>query len=378
MTRTQTTVPLVERVVFLRKAPLFAGLPPQDLQPIAEVAEEHVFAEGELIAAEGEPGETTFVIVDGDVDVVADGRTLAVRGSGDSLERCRSSPAALVSRRCVRSPDVRVLEIHKPAFEAILRERPDTALALMRVFASGLPLTTPLRVMTRGFESIRGFPSTSRSRTMRRGSPAGGRRNEDDLRRGRSCATPGNTRRQIAPHGDRRVDVLLPVPQVHRRPDVLEAKCPRPSVEPHLPGRPAAPAAKRFGEALPEYLSYLRPVEVFLVHGGLTPLSGSAPARRDTDRATRAMRIRRKTPRFRTSWNANRFRRPMPAIAPGTLNGARLLTIPAFVSRSASFHAHAAAYGPPPEIPKTAKRSSPKVAATSTTSSGQSTRPRRG
>jgi hypothetical protein len=41
----------------------------------------------------------------------------------------------------------------------------------------------------------------------------------------------------------------------------------------------------------------------------------------------------------------------MLAIAPGTSKGARLLTIPAPVSRSASFHAHAAAYGPPPEIP---------------------------
>jgi hypothetical protein len=57
-------------------------------------------------------------------------------------------------------------------------------------------------------------------------------------------ATLGNTRREIAPHGDRSVGVLLPVPQVDRRPDVLEAKCPRPSVEPHFPGRPAT--ASRF------------------------------------------------------------------------------------------------------------------------------------
>ena len=41
MTRTQTTVPLVERVIFLRRAPLFAGVPPEDLQPIAEAVEEH-------------------------------------------------------------------------------------------------------------------------------------------------------------------------------------------------------------------------------------------------------------------------------------------------------------------------------------------------
>jgi CRP-like cAMP-binding protein len=138
MTRTQSTIPLVERVVLLRKAPLFAALAPQDLLPIAEVAEEHVFGEGELIAAEGEPGDTTFVIVDGNVDVVADGRTLAVRVSGDFIGEMSviSSRPRVASLRA--KSDVRVLEIHKPAFEAILRERPDTALALMRVLCERL------------------------------------------------------------------------------------------------------------------------------------------------------------------------------------------------------------------------------------------------
>ncbi|MFL5981641.1 MAG: HEAT repeat domain-containing protein [Gaiellaceae bacterium] len=146
MTRTETTVPLVERVVLLRKAPLFAALPPQDLQPIAEVAEEHVFMQGDVIAAEGEPGETTYVIVEGEVDVVADGRTLAVRGSGDVIGEMSviSSRPRVASLRA--KSDVRVLEIRKPAFQAILRERPDTALALMRVLCERLaphdPATT--------------------------------------------------------------------------------------------------------------------------------------------------------------------------------------------------------------------------------------------
>jgi len=143
MTRTQTTVPLVERVIFLRRAPLFAGLPPQDLQPIAEVAEEYLFAEGDLIAAEGEPGETTYVIVEGDVEVIADGRTLAVRGSGDIIGEMSviSSRPRIASLRA--KSDVRVLEIRKPAFEAILRERPDTALALMRVLCERLATYDP-------------------------------------------------------------------------------------------------------------------------------------------------------------------------------------------------------------------------------------------
>jgi HEAT repeat protein len=144
MTHTETTVPLVERVVFLRKAPLFAALPPQDLQPIAEVAEEHLFADGDLIAAEGEPGDTTYVILDGEVEIVAGGRTLAVRRSGDVIGEMSviSSRPRVASLRA--KSDVRVLEIHKPAFEAILRERPDTALALMRVLCERLAPHDPV------------------------------------------------------------------------------------------------------------------------------------------------------------------------------------------------------------------------------------------
>ena len=107
MTRTETTVSPVERVVFLRKAPLFAALPPQDLQPVAEAAEEHLFREGDVI---------------GEMSVI-------------------SSRPRVASLRA--KSDVRVLEIHKPAFEAILRERPDTALALMRVLCERLAPDDP-------------------------------------------------------------------------------------------------------------------------------------------------------------------------------------------------------------------------------------------
>jgi CRP-like cAMP-binding protein len=113
------------------------------LQPIAEVAEEHLFADGEMIAAEGDPGDTTYVIVDGEVDVVVGSRTLAVRGAGDVIGEMSviSSRPRVASLRA--KSDVRVLEIHKPAFEAILRERPETALALMRVLCERLSAYDP-------------------------------------------------------------------------------------------------------------------------------------------------------------------------------------------------------------------------------------------
>ena len=129
-----TKVPLVERVIFLRKVPLFEALPPQELEPIAAVAEEEVFSEGELLAVRGEPGDTLYVIIDGQVQVLGAGeQELAVRGPGDVIGEMAVISSKPRAASLLATSDVRVLELHKPAFEAILRERPETALAMMRI-----------------------------------------------------------------------------------------------------------------------------------------------------------------------------------------------------------------------------------------------------
>jgi CRP-like cAMP-binding protein len=132
-------VPLVERVIFLRKVPLFGSLPPEELQPIADVAEEQVFSDGELLAELGQPGDTMYVIVEGEVAVLgSEGEELALRGAGDFIgEMALISSRPRTASLRAQSP-VRVLEIHKPAFESILRERPETALALMRFLCDRL------------------------------------------------------------------------------------------------------------------------------------------------------------------------------------------------------------------------------------------------
>jgi HEAT repeat protein/predicted MFS family arabinose efflux permease len=143
MTHTLTyTVPLVERVIFLRKVPLFGALPPQDLQPIAAVAEEYLFPEGEMLAAVGEPGDTMYVIVDGEVQVLGgDEQELAVFGPGDFIGEMAVISSKPRAASLLAKSAVHVLELRKPAFEAILRERPETALAMMRVLCERLAST---------------------------------------------------------------------------------------------------------------------------------------------------------------------------------------------------------------------------------------------
>lgn len=73
-----------ERLLHLKRYPLFIGLPPADLALVAESARERFFAKGEVVLPEGEPISSVFIVVDGEVTIRRAGRVIgrASRGAG--------------------------------------------------------------------------------------------------------------------------------------------------------------------------------------------------------------------------------------------------------------------------------------------------------
>ncbi len=138
MTQTLATLPLLERVLFLRKVPLFTDLPPQDLKPIAAIATEHSYADADTIAEQGAPGHEMHIIVSGYVMVIlrepnGHQEVIAVRSEGEVIgEMAVITSAPRMASLAAKGP-VRLLTIGRRDFEALLRERPETSLALMRV-----------------------------------------------------------------------------------------------------------------------------------------------------------------------------------------------------------------------------------------------------
>ena len=143
MTETLTTLPVMDRVLFLRRVPLFADLPPQDLMPIAAIASEHSFGDADTIAEQDEPGDEMHIIVSGYVMVIlrepgGHQQVLAVRSAGDVIgEMAVITSGPRMASLAAKGP-VRLLSIGRPQFEAMLRERPETSLALMRVLCQRL------------------------------------------------------------------------------------------------------------------------------------------------------------------------------------------------------------------------------------------------
>jgi HEAT repeat protein len=136
------TLSLMERILFFKQVPLFADLSPTDLKQLAAIAQEESFSDGVMIAQEGEPGDVMFIIMSGEVRVIAerDGTNveLAVRKAGEYV-----GEMALISKEpriasLLAVGDVRTLCIDRKSFESLLRDRPDVSLAVIQVLCQRL------------------------------------------------------------------------------------------------------------------------------------------------------------------------------------------------------------------------------------------------
>jgi HEAT repeat protein len=142
VTRSIASLTPMERVLVLRRIELFSALEPRELERVAAIAEERSFADGDVIGAEGELGDELHIVIDGTVRVVRGGSKIADRADGDVI-----GEMSLITREpriasLVADGDVRTVRIGHREFEAIVRERPEIALAVMRLLAQRLAVAS--------------------------------------------------------------------------------------------------------------------------------------------------------------------------------------------------------------------------------------------
>jgi len=126
------------RVELLAGCPLFKGIDDEGLAALAERATQVDFPAGHVIARQGEIGTGFFVVIEGHVRVVRDGKPVATLGAGEFfgelsvLDRMprNAMVAAEVPTTC--------LALASWDFEAVLLEQPALTLAILRGVARRL------------------------------------------------------------------------------------------------------------------------------------------------------------------------------------------------------------------------------------------------
>ena len=138
-----TEISVPDKILHLRKIKIFEGLSITELAAVASVTEEIVFQPGETVIKEGEPGETMYLILEGEVSVnkgQEQGREIELDriSSGDYFGEMALFEDIPRSATIRTQKETRLLMLHKREFTEIVREYPQIALHICRVLGERL------------------------------------------------------------------------------------------------------------------------------------------------------------------------------------------------------------------------------------------------
>ncbi len=130
---------------FLRKVPLFSGLPEADLERLCQMVEEVNLAPGQELFAEGTIGDKAYVIEMGEVEIIKSSANrpvlLAVRRNGDVIGEIALLEAGPRIASVRARTESRLLAIGQKQFDALLATSPTASQVLMRTVVERLRMT---------------------------------------------------------------------------------------------------------------------------------------------------------------------------------------------------------------------------------------------
>jgi CRP-like cAMP-binding protein len=126
------------RTELLAGTPLLAGVDPAGIAMIAQRMVEVDFPKDHVIARQGEVGTGFFLVAFGSVRVVRDGKTIANIGPGDFFGELSVLDGRPRVAQVVANEPTTCLGLATWEFEAVVKEQPAVALAILRGLAGRL------------------------------------------------------------------------------------------------------------------------------------------------------------------------------------------------------------------------------------------------
>jgi CRP-like cAMP-binding protein len=133
----------MELVFQLATIPLFAGLTTEQLVPVASVSRRTSAAAGEVICEQGALGDQLYLILEGEVEILRDGKRLAVLGSGDCFGEMAILDDSPRSATVRASTEVALIATARTDFRDLLQLYPGIARGIIDVLVERLRRTTP-------------------------------------------------------------------------------------------------------------------------------------------------------------------------------------------------------------------------------------------
>lgn len=134
----QKMLTTLEQIKFLSSAPLFEALPLDDIQRISEVCEQVEMLQNEVLFQESDPGDALYLIVEGQISVLAGGREVACLGPGECIGEIALLDDEPRSASASAKKDSLLLRINRHDFDDIVEERTSVARGIFKVLSKRL------------------------------------------------------------------------------------------------------------------------------------------------------------------------------------------------------------------------------------------------
>ena len=124
---------VLEKLIVLREAPLFAGLSGEELYPVGEIAEMIDHEPGAVVVKEGDPGDALFVVAAGTLRVKKGDKALSEMSRGavfGEMALLDGQPRAATVEAITHA---KLLRVPRAEFEVLLDESPEIARAVIRL-----------------------------------------------------------------------------------------------------------------------------------------------------------------------------------------------------------------------------------------------------
>jgi CRP/FNR family cyclic AMP-dependent transcriptional regulator len=122
----------------LSDVPLFAGLSRRHLRHVAGLTEEESFTQGAKLAEEGQPGETFYVVLEGEAKVIRGGRRIARLLPGDFFGEIALIDGGPRTATVVAETPIATLTITRKRFRKMLEEDPSIVVKMLEELAKRL------------------------------------------------------------------------------------------------------------------------------------------------------------------------------------------------------------------------------------------------
>lgn len=127
-----------EKVEWIRHVPLFSQCSKRELAQVAGLADELDLRDGKVLIREGERGREFFVLLEGNAEVMKDGRRINTLGPGDFFGEIALVSDSPRTATVTASGPVHTLVITDRSFRRLLDEQPEIQRKVLLALAERL------------------------------------------------------------------------------------------------------------------------------------------------------------------------------------------------------------------------------------------------